>query len=89
MKKEWKIVLFDSFFFDGFDHTLIKIILDTGCRLSEIYMCFVHNNPEAEAQKPPLCLQRESIQRLRRNSFGLLPQGYCERNTHKSWKDDI
>ena len=24
-----------------------------------------------------------------RKSFGLLPKGICERNTHKSWKDDI
>ena len=24
-----------------------------------------------------------------RNSFGLLPQGYCKRNTHKSLKDNI
>ena len=23
------------------------------------------------------------------NSFGLLPQGYCERRTPKYWKDDI
>ena len=24
-----------------------------------------------------------------RNSFGILPQGYCERKTTKSTKDDI
>ena len=29
------------------------------------------------------------IQEHARNSFGLLPLGYCERKTHKSWKDDI
>ena len=32
---------------------------------------------------------RESMRCLRGTPLGILPQGYCERNTPKSWKDDI
>ena len=42
------------------------------------YACFVHNNPEAEAQRShehTLSLSCNSTS----NSFGLLPQGYCKR----------
>ena len=51
---------------------------------------FVHNNPESKAQRSYAHAalnyrQRESVS----NSFGLLPQGYCERKSPSSWKDDI
>ena len=56
---------------------------------------FVHNNPEAKAQKQfracgveqTLSLSRNFTQHAR-NSFGRLAQDYCERKTHKSLKDD-
>ena len=49
----------------------------------KIYECFVHNNPEVEAQKE---IRVVSVEQDREracsmatmcNSFGLLPQGYC------------
>ena len=46
---------------------------------------FVHNNPEAEAQwsySYALSLSCNLTPHAR-NSFGLLPQGYCERKTPK------
>ena len=46
---------------------------------------FIHNDPEAEAQKSyahALCLSCHSAQRAR-FSFGLLTQGSCERKTPK------
>ena len=55
---------------------------------------FVHNNPKTEAQGNIYMPHRTgslscSSTRHARNSFGLLPQGYCERKTPKSWKNDI
>jgi len=48
---------------------------------------FVHNNPEAEAQRSlyaHAALNEKTEREYARNSFGLLPQGYCERTTPKS-----
>ena len=47
---------------------------------------FVHNNPEAEAQRGPVqaALNYKTEREHTSNSFGLLPQGYCERKTLKS-----
>ena len=48
---------------------------------------FVHNNPEAKAQKEFRADSVEFQDRERehaRNSFGPLPKGYCERKISKS-----
>ena len=51
------------------------------CRLLNIQGFFIHNNPETEAQAA-LNYKTERENALpARNSFGLLPQGYCERKT--------
>ena len=44
---------------------------------------FVHNNPEADAHALSISLSCHSTQNVR-NSFGLLPQGYCGWKTLKS-----
>ena len=52
---------------------------------------FVYNNPEAEAQRSSAqaVLNYKTNREYARNSFGLLPQGYCEWKAPESWKDDI
>ena len=43
---------------------------------------FVHNNLETEAQRS-YAHDLQDRERACSNSFGLLPQGYCEHNTPK------
>ena len=52
---------------------------------------FVHNNPQEKAQRSSAqaALNYKTERECARNSFGLLSQGYCERKTPKSCKDDI
>ena len=47
---------------------------------------FIHNNPEAEAQRSyaHAALNDKTEGEYARNSFRFLPQGYCERKTPKS-----
>ena len=72
-------------------HRIINRYIDTRCRLFRIKEFFVHNNPEAEAQRS--CENALSLSCTwtphARNSFEFLPKGICERKTPKSWKDDI
>ena len=67
---------------------------NTRRRLFKLWGVFLHINPEAEAQKSSaqaaLNYQTEREHALpAQNSFGLLPQGYCEQKIPKSLKDDI
>ena len=52
---------------------------------------FVHNNPEAEAQRGPVqaALNYKTEREHTRNSFGLQSLDYCARKTPKSLKYNI
>ena len=51
----------------------------------------VHNNSEAQRSYTHDGLNYKTEREHAGNSFGLLPQGYCEceKDTPKSWKDNI
>ena len=69
-------------------HRLIKITKDTRCRIFKNYVCFVHNNPETEAQKELRVVSVERVFSLSFNSVErepvlrgvrVTPLGFCLR----------
>ena len=67
-------------------HKVKQYRYNTRCRLFKIWGFFVHNKPEAEAQRSSAqaASNYKTEREHARNSFGSLPQGYYERKNSKS-----
>ena len=77
-----------QFQFINFNHRLMTTQIELQMSSFKIQEFYVHNNPEAEAQRSyaHAALNYKTKSEHARNSFRLLPQGYCERKTLKMKK---